>query len=85
MGTFPYVRDLTWLPDGKMEILPLFPFVYHEHGPVAVQGIDPVEPWGIAEAADSFTWAEARVVLWSGLIVTSPAPSASVQSPARAR
>ena len=46
METFPYVRDLTWLPDGRMEIVPLFPFVYHEHGPVAIQGIYPVAPVG---------------------------------------
>ena len=46
METFPYVRELTWLPDGHMEIVPLFPFIYHEHGPVAIQGIYPVPPWG---------------------------------------
>ena len=39
METYTYVRDLTWRPDGRMEVVPLFPYVYHEHGPVAIQGI----------------------------------------------
>ncbi len=71
MEVFPYVRDLTWLPDGKMEIVPLFPFVYHQYGPVAVQGIHPVSPWNVPEADDCFTWAEARSVLWGGLLATT--------------
>jgi hypothetical protein len=69
METFPYVRNLTWLPDGRMEIVPLFPFVYHEYGPLAVQGIYPVYPWNVSEGEDYFTWAEARTVLWGGLVV----------------
>ena len=80
METCPYVRQLSWLPDGRMEIVPLFPFVYHQYGPVAVQGIYPVYPWGVPQGEDFFTWAEARAVLWGGLIVSfpvmsSPAPS----------
>ena len=80
METFPYVRDLTWLPDRRMEIVPLFPFVYHEHGPVAIQGIYPVSPWGNSEAEGFFAWAEARTILWGGLIVTFPVPSAPAPS-----
>jgi hypothetical protein len=85
METFPYVRDLTWLPDGRMEIVPLFPFVYHEYGPVAVQGIYPVSPWHLAEAEDYCTWAEARTVLWGGLIVSFPLSGGPPVSDARAR
>lgn len=85
METFPYVRDLTWLPDGRMEIVPLFPFVYHEHGPVAVQGIYPIDPWVVPEAEPFFAWAEARTVLWGGLIVTFPVPARPALSDARAR
>jgi Domain of unknown function (DUF6259) len=83
METFPYVRDLTWLPEGRMEIVPLFPFVYHEHGPVAVQGIYPIDPWGTPAAEAFFAWAEARTVLWGGLIVTFPVPSHPAPSDAR--
>jgi hypothetical protein len=75
METFPYVRELAWLPDNRMEIVPLFPFVYHEHGPVAIQGIYPVSPWGNSEAEGFFAWAEARTILWGGLIVTFPVTS----------
>ena len=85
MELFPYVRDLTWLADGQAEIVPLVPFVYHEHGPVAVQGIYPVDPWNIPEAEDFFAWAEARTVLWGGLIVTTFPGSAAAPSPDRAR
>jgi hypothetical protein len=85
METFPYVRDLSWLPDGRMEIVPLFPFVYHEHGPVAVQGIYPVDPWVVPEAEPFFSWAEARTVLWGGLIVTFPVPTHPAPSEARTR
>jgi len=85
METFPYVRDLTWLPDGRMEIVPLFPFVYHEHGPAAVQGIYPVYPWGLSEAEDYFAWAEARTVLWGGLIVSFPLGGGPAVADGRAR
>jgi hypothetical protein len=85
METFPYIRDLSWLPDGRMEIVPLFPFVYHEHGPVAIQGIYPVDPWGVPAAEAFFAWAEARAVLWGSLIVTFPVPSHPEPSEARAR
>lgn len=85
METFPYVRDLSWLPDGRMEIVPLFPFVYHEHGPTAIQGIYPVDPFVIPEAEPFFAWAEARTVLWGGLIVTFPQPSDSKLPEVRTR
>jgi hypothetical protein len=85
MEVGPYVRDLTWLPDGRMEIVPLFPFVYHEYGPVAMQGVYPVCPWGLSASDDFFTWAEARSVLWGGLIVSFPVTANAAPTPERAR
>jgi hypothetical protein len=85
METAPYVRRLTWLPDGRMEIVPLFPFIYHEHGPVAVQGIYPVYPWTIPDGENYFTWTEARTVLWGGLIVSFPVAKDAAPSEDRTR
>ncbi len=85
MENAPYVRRLTWLPDGRMEIVPLFPFVYHEYGPVAVQGIYAVNPWNLPAAEDFFTWAEARAVLWGGLIVSFPTTKDAAPSESRIR
>lgn len=85
MELLPYVRQLTWLPDGKMEIVPLFDYVYHEHGPLAVQGIYSVSPWGQPASDDINTWAEARSYLWGGIIATMPLPPNSVVTPERKR
>jgi hypothetical protein len=85
MEVFPYVREKTWLPDGQMEIVPLFPFVYHEHGPVALQGIYPEYPWNVREAEDFYTWAEARTVLWGGLIIAFPEASGAGPAEGRVR
>jgi hypothetical protein len=85
METFPYVRDLTWLPDGLMHIVPLFEFIYHEYGPLAAQGIYPVSPWGVSGAEDFLTWAEARAVLWGGLFVSFPVPESPRPSDQRTR
>ena len=78
-----YVRRLTWLPDGRMETVPLFPFVYHQYGPVAVQGIYPVPPWTAPAGELYFAWAEARATLWGGLITTFPQMDEAVISPQR--
>ena len=85
METSPYVRGLTWLPDGRMEIVPLFPFVYHEYGPIAVQGIYSVYPWNAPAGDDFFTWAEARTALWGGLIVSFPVAASPAPSDSRVR
>ncbi|MBN1417671.1 MAG: hypothetical protein JXP34_02785 [Planctomycetes bacterium] len=85
MEVLPYVRQLTWLPDGRMEIVPLFPFVYHEYGPVAVQGVHPAYPWGDADAEGFYTWAEARAFLWGGVIATFAVRADSVLSERRVR
>ncbi len=52
-----------WLVAGKVEKIPLFAFVYHEYGPVRMDG------WAklAAEAGDVFYWVAARVTLWGGL------------------
>lgn len=83
METFPYVRTLTWLPDGQMEIVPLWPFVYHEHGPLAMQGIYPVSPWSTPAGEDYLTWAEARAYFWGGLMTVVPVPADATISPER--
>jgi len=66
------VRLLTWLPDGKMEVVPLYEFVYHEYGPVAMQGVYSADPWRTPAGDDFWTWAEARATLWGGLLVLIP-------------
>jgi hypothetical protein len=68
-----------------MEIVPLFPFIYHEYGPLAVQGIYCLYPWGLSEAEDYFAWAEARTVLWGGLIVSFPLARGPEPSQSRVR
>lgn len=81
MELIPYIRQLTWLPDGDMEAVPLFPFVYHEHGPLAIQGVYSVVPWLLdEEGIDFLTWAEARSYLWGGVMTSFPA-SAETQVP----
>ncbi|KKK74577.1 hypothetical protein LCGC14_2882380, partial [marine sediment metagenome] len=85
METFPYVRTLTWLPDGQMEIVPLWPFVYHEYGPVAMQGIHPISPWKASQGEDFCTWAEARAFFWGGLMTAMPVPQGAELSTQRVR
>jgi hypothetical protein len=52
-----------WLVAGKVEKIPLFAFVFHEYGPVRMDG------WAklAAEAGDIFYWVASRVTLWGGL------------------
>jgi hypothetical protein len=85
MELVPYIRQLTWLPDGNMEAVPLFAFIYHQHGPVAIQGIHSVIPWGLTEADDLFTWAEARAYLWGGVMTAFPVPADAKASGERTR
>ncbi len=85
MELLPYVRQLTWLPDGKMEAVPLFAYVYHEHGPLAVQGVYSASPWSDPAGDDINTWAEARSYLWGGVIAAMPVPSDGVVAPDRQR
>jgi hypothetical protein len=52
-----------WLVQGKVEKIPLFAYVYHEYGPLRMDG------WGklSAEVGDVFYWVASRVTLWGGL------------------
>ncbi len=56
-----FFRD--WIRSGDVEKIPLFTYVYHEFGPVRLDG------WGklAAEAGELFYWVAARVALWGGL------------------
>lgn len=52
-----------WIRAGKVEKIPLFSYVYHEYGPVRMDG------WGklSRETGELFYWAASRVALWGGL------------------
>ena len=52
---------------------------------MAVEGVHPTYPWGLTEADDFFTWAEARTVLWGGLMTAFPRLSDSTLSEGRVR
>ena len=56
-----FFRD--WVARGEAEKIPLFAYVYHEYGPVRLDG------WGkpSRESGDLFYWTAARVALWGGL------------------
>jgi hypothetical protein len=85
MELAPYIRDLTWLPDGNMEAVPLFSYVYHEYQGVPVQGIYGVNPWRLDVGSDYHTWAEARSILWGGLFATFALPDGVQPRAARVR
>ncbi len=52
-----------WVQRGEAEKIPLFAYVYHEYGPVRLDG------WGkpSREQGALFYWVAARVTLWGGL------------------
>lgn len=56
-----FFRD--WILAGRVEKVPLFAYVYHEYGPVRMDG------WGklSREAGDLWFWVASRVALWGGL------------------
>ncbi|MCU0963447.1 MAG: YidC/Oxa1 family insertase periplasmic domain-containing protein [Pirellulaceae bacterium] len=83
METMPYTRFLTWIPDGQMEVVPLFEFVYHEYGPVAMQGIYSVNAWTAPQGDDLWSWSEARATLWGQLVVAHFLPPGVEVSAAR--
>src|SRR5690606_9694987 len=53
----------TWITNGDCEKVPLFTYLYHEYGPVRMDG------WGqlAEEQGDLFFWIAARVFAWGGL------------------
>ncbi|MCM0650077.1 DUF6259 domain-containing protein [Clostridium swellfunianum] len=55
------LRDL--IKSGEAELIPMFTYVYHEYGPVRLDG------WGklTEEAGDLFYFTAARTYLWGGL------------------
>ena len=56
-----FFRD--WIREGQVEKIPLFAYVYHEYGPVRMDG------WGklSREAGELWYWVASRVALWGGL------------------
>jgi hypothetical protein len=56
-----FFRD--WIINGDCEKIPLFTYVYHEYGPVRMDG------WGklSRETGELWFWVAARVVIWGGL------------------
>jgi hypothetical protein len=56
-----FFRD--WIVDGRAEKVPLFAFIYHEYGPVRLDGWAKLSK----ETGDLFYWVGARVGLWGGL------------------
>lgn len=52
-----------WLVEGKVEKIPLFAYVYHEYGPVRMDGWSKLS----TEVGDIFYWVASKVTLWGGL------------------
>jgi hypothetical protein len=53
-----------WIKAGRAEKIPLFDYVYHEYGPVRLDGWAKLAP----EVGELFYWVAARVALWGGLL-----------------
>jgi len=86
MEIWPYVRQLTWLPDGKMQTVPLFAFIYHDYSPLSMQGVHSADPWNSPPESEGInTWAEARAYLWGGVMTIAPLDPNLQVSPARER
>ncbi|MDR1825562.1 MAG: DUF6259 domain-containing protein [Bifidobacteriaceae bacterium] len=52
-----------WIREGTCVKVPLFAFVYHDHGPVRLDGWAKLDD----EQGDLFYWLAARIVAWGGL------------------
>lgn len=52
-----------WIRENKVEKIPLFAYVYHEYGPVRLDGWAKLS----REIGDLFYWVASRVALWGGL------------------
>jgi hypothetical protein len=63
VSTFEADRYRAWVKDGSVEKVPLFAYVYHEHGPVRLDGWAKLS----RETGDLFYWVGARVLAWGGL------------------
>jgi hypothetical protein len=63
-SSFEADRFRDWVKSGRVEKVPLFAFVYHEYGPVRLDGWAKLS----REQGDLFYWIAARVVAWGGLL-----------------
>jgi hypothetical protein len=63
MSAFEADRFRDWVKDGRVEKVPLFAYVYHEFGPVRMDGWAKLS----REQGDLFYWIGARVLAWGGL------------------
>jgi hypothetical protein len=52
-----------WIRSGDVEKIPLFAYVYHEYGPIRMDGWAKLS----RETGDLFYWVASRVALWGGL------------------
>lgn len=62
-SAFEADRFRAWLKDGRVEKVPLHAYVYHEYGPVRMDGWAKLS----REQGDLFYWIAARVLAWGGL------------------
>ena len=63
LSTFEGDRFRDWLISGDAEKIPFFAFVYHEYGPIRLDGWAKLS----REVGDLWYWVAARVALWGGL------------------
>ncbi|HEX4680362.1 MAG TPA: DUF6259 domain-containing protein [Gaiellaceae bacterium] len=63
VSSFEADRFREWIKDGRVEKVPLFAYVYHEYGPVRMDGWAKLS----GEQGDLFYWIGARVLAWGGL------------------
>lgn len=57
-----FFRD--WIKQGRAEKIPLFAYLYHEYGPVRMDGWAKLS----RETGELFYWVAGRVTLWGGLL-----------------
>lgn len=63
LSTFEADVFRDWIRQGAVEKIPLFAYVYHEYGPVRLDGWGKLSP----EVGELFYWVAGRVALWGGL------------------
>ena len=63
VSSFEADKFRAWIKDGRVEKVPLFAYVYHEFGPVRMDGWAKLS----REHGDLFYWIGARVLAWGGL------------------
>jgi hypothetical protein len=63
VSSFEADRFRNWMKDGRAEKVPLFTYVYHEFGPVRLDGWAKLS----REQGELFYWIGARVLAWGGL------------------